>query len=61
MTMPDERTRSLRWVGEFLRECRERELPEDLARQIDEILQDYPTSEDIAYLAENIGKMDFGA
>ena len=52
MTMPNERTRALRWVGEFLRECRERELPEDLARQIDVILEDYPSNQSIAYAAE---------
>ena len=53
MTMPNERTRALRWVGEFLRECRERELPEDLARQIDAILEDYPSNQSIARAAEN--------
>ena len=60
MTMPNERTRALRWVGEFLRECRERELPEDLARQIDAILEDYPSSEAIAYVAENNMMLSFG-
>ena len=53
MTMPNERTRALRWVGEFLRECRERELPEDLALQIDAILEDYPSNQSIAHAAEN--------
>ena len=53
MTMPNERTRALRWVGEFLRECRERDLPEDLARQIEAILEDYPSDQSIAYAAEN--------
>ena len=53
MTMPIERTRALRWVGEFLRECRSRELSADLMQQIDAILQDYPTSDEIRYAAEN--------
>lgn len=60
MTMPQERTRALRWVGEFLRECSQRELPEDLARLVNEILKDYPTSEIIKYAAENNAKMNFG-
>lgn len=60
MTMPNERTRALRWVGEFLRECSHRELPEDLARLVNEILKDYPSCETIKYAAENSGKMDFG-
>lgn len=59
MTMPHERTRALRWVGEFLRECRERDLPEDLARQIDAILENYPSTEAIEYAAENGNKMSF--
>ena len=56
MTMPTERTRALRWVGEFLRECRERELPEDLALQIDAILEDYPSNQSIAYAADDSSK-----
>jgi len=59
MTMPGERTRALRWVGEFLRDCRAHELPEDLERRIDAILKDYPSSEAIAYAAQNNGKMSF--
>lgn len=60
MTMPKERTRALRWTGEFLQECSQRELPEDLARLVNEILKDYPSSETIKYAAENSGKLDFG-
>jgi hypothetical protein len=52
MTMPEERTRALRWAGEFLRECRQRELPEDLARQIDYILRHYPGPEEIRARAQ---------
>ena len=53
MTMPHERTRALRWMGEFLRECSKRELPKDLDRLVDRILDDYPTNEMIQYAAEN--------
>ena len=58
--MPKERTRALRWVGEFLQECSQRELPEDLARLVNKILKDYPSIEIIKYAAENSGNMDFG-
>ena len=47
MTMPRERTRALRWAGEFLIACKGRELPEDLARQIPYILRHYPSKEEI--------------
>ena len=60
MTMPHERTRALRWMGEFLRECSKRKLPEDLDCLVDTILDDYPTDEIIQYAAENGSKMDFG-
>ena len=60
MTMPHERTRALRWMGEFLRECSKRELPEDLDCLVDTILDDYPTNEMIQYAAENSCKIDFG-
>lgn len=60
MTMPKERTRALRWVGEFLQECSKRELPEDLACLIEKILKDYPSIEIIQYAGENSGKLDFG-
>ena len=60
MTMPHERTRALRWMGELLRECSKRELPKDLDCLVDTILDDYPTDEIIQYVAENGSKMDFG-
>jgi hypothetical protein len=60
MTMPKERTRALRWVGEFLQECSQRELPDDLARLVEKILEIYPTNETIQSAAENNGKLDFG-
>lgn len=60
MTMPKERTRALRWMGEFLKECSKSELPEDLARLVEKILEIYPTNETIQSAAENSGKMDFG-
>jgi len=48
MTMPSERTRALRWAGEFLREVRSsREVPEQLRQQATGILRHYPSSDDI--------------
>ncbi|CAN5243920.1 hypothetical protein BH10PSE16_BH10PSE16_42630 [soil metagenome] len=52
MTRPDERTRALRWAGEFLAEARRHEgLPEELRRQIPVILRHYPSSLEIAHQA----------
>lgn len=49
MTMPYERTRALRWAGEFLREVRRsEECPESLRRQAHVILRHYPDAWDIA-------------
>ena len=54
MTMPNERTRALRWAGEFLAEARRHEgLPEELRRQIPIILRYYPSSLDIAHQARH--------
>lgn len=48
MTMPFERTRALRWAGEFLREIRSRsDVPADLKRQVLSILRHYPEPRDI--------------
>lgn len=48
MTMPSERTRALRWAGEFLREIRTRsDVPEALKSQALVILRHYPEDHDI--------------
>lgn len=48
MTMPDERTRVLRWAGEFLRQLSDVQLPEDLKRQLPYVLRHFPSAVDIA-------------
>lgn len=53
MTMPSERTRALRWAGEFLQEAIEvPELPLELKRQIKTILRHYPGASEIAHQAK---------
>jgi hypothetical protein len=48
MTMPHERTRALRWAGEFLREVLNfGELTEARRREVIAILRHYPTSREI--------------
>jgi hypothetical protein len=48
MTMPDERTRALRWAREFLEEIQRTDLwptvSEDLRRQAQVILRHFPTN-----------------
>ena len=44
MTMPFERTRALRWAGEFLNELSGVDLPEHIKRQIPYILRYYPSA-----------------
>jgi len=52
MTMPDERTRALRWAGEFLREVMESpECPPALKQQAKAILRHYPEPHSIAHEA----------
>lgn len=54
MTMPEERTRALRWAGEFLREVRKTEgVPEELKRQAWVILRHYPSTRDIEHQAKH--------
>lgn len=48
MTMPSERTRALRWAGEFLRELQASDkFDPDLKRQIQVILRHYPSTAEI--------------
>ena len=52
MTMPHERTRALRWAGEFLREVMESpECPTELRQQAKAILRQYPEPHSIAHEA----------
>lgn len=62
MTCPLERTRSLRLASEFLLECQSRrdQMPVDLWRRLDEIVEHFPTTEEVRYFAANGRKMDFG-
>lgn len=48
MTMPSERTRALRWAGEFLEKLNCMNLPEDIKRDIPYILRHSPGGPDIA-------------
>jgi hypothetical protein len=52
MTMPHERTRALRWAGEFLQEVLSLgELSEARRREVIAILRHYPKSTEIAHRA----------
>jgi hypothetical protein len=52
MTMPAERTRALRFAGEFLNELRESgELSEKRTREVISILRHYPSMREIAHQA----------
>lgn len=51
MTMPSERTRALRWAGEFLEKLNRMDdvyLPEDIKREITYILRYYPSASSIS-------------
>ena len=55
MTTPDERTRALRWAGEFLTELRESgELSELRRREVIAILRHYPNENEIAHRARYV-------
>ncbi len=48
MTMPSERTRALRWAGEFLRDAlASKEVPAALREQARGILRHYPDKDEI--------------
>ena len=53
MTMPHERTRALRWAGEFLQKLSDVQLPDDLKRELRYVLRHYPSAADIAREARN--------
>jgi hypothetical protein len=56
MNMPCERTRALRWAGEFLREVSASpECSKALRRQAVVILRHYPDTDEIAHQAQHGG------
>lgn len=58
MTMPCERTRALRWAGEFLREIQKSETATDeQKRTASVILRHYPSNNEIASKAKFSEKM----
>ncbi len=63
MTTPDERTRALRWAGEFMRELQISSaaagLPDHLKRQIPVILRHYPRAFEIASEVKLQSHQDF--
>lgn len=62
MTCPRERTRALRMAAEFLQEChvRQEQMPIDLWRRLEDILEHFPTVDEVRNFAENGRKMSFG-
>lgn len=53
MTMPNERTRALRWAGEFLKEISQSaDCPEAFRLEARKILRHYPSPADIAHQAK---------
>ena len=62
MTCPQERTRALRMASEFSQEChaRQEQMPVDLWRRLEEILEHFPTTDEVRNFAENGRKMGFG-
>lgn len=48
MTMPSERTRALRWAGEFLEELSGIDLPGQIKHQIPHLMRHSPSGPDIA-------------
>jgi hypothetical protein len=61
MTTPDERTRALRWAGEFLREVRSNDsLDQTLRSQAHVILRHYPNAQEIKSEASISASSPFG-
>ena len=59
MTCPRKRTRALRIAAEFLQEChaRQEQMPVDLWRRLENILEHFPTVDEVRNFAENSRKM----
>lgn len=52
MTMPDERTRALRWAGEFLRKVQlGEEFSAEIKREVQYIMRHYPQDHEIKHQA----------
>ena len=49
-------------ASDFLQEChaRQEQMPVDLWRRLEEILEHFPTPDEVRYFAENGRKMGFG-
>ena len=62
MTCSQERTRALRLASQLLQECqaRQAQMPVDLWRRLEEILEHFPTSDEVHNFVENGRKMEFG-
>lgn len=59
MTMPSERTRALRWAGEFLDEIQKSaDCSDEFRRQSEIILQHYPSANEIAAEALACSEVD---
>lgn len=57
MTMPDERSRALRFAGEVLREMLTREdVPADLKLQARSTLRHYPTVQQLDWMVKDMAK-----
>jgi hypothetical protein len=55
MTMPHERTRALRWAGEFLRELSiSPAVSEALRHEAGHILRHYPSTQEIQHAAQHL-------
>lgn len=62
MTMPDERTRALRFAGEVLREMLARDdMPEDLKRQARATLRHYPTEQQLLWMVTDVSRCSTGS
>ena len=61
-TCPQERPRALRMAAEFLQKCqaRQEQIPVDLWHWLEEILEHFPTDDEVRSLTENDYKMGFG-
>jgi hypothetical protein len=62
MTMPSERTRALRWAGDFLRDVASSPaVSEDLKNEAQRILRHYPSTQEIQRALHHAGiKTDIG-
>lgn len=58
MTMPDERSRALRFAGEILREMQSRpDVPEDLRQRAQFTLRHYPDPLDLNQMIQDVDRL----